>query len=816
MVKERIESIFPLSHMQGALLFHKLQADRDEGFLQLSCSISGPLNKEIFQQAWQAVSDRHAVLRTSLHWEGISQPVQVIQPQVQLTWNFMDWQGEPSVEERFNQLQVDDLGVDLPLTQSPVSRFQLIQVGVESHLFLWSFHHILLDGWSSMLLLEEVMEHYEAYVENRPPQVDTVPNYKDFLYWKSQQDVSAERTFWETYLAGFKTPLLVGKREQRKAKIIPEESYQIHRVEFSDQESESFRRQARELGVSSNTLLQAIWALVMGRCFQVEEAVYGLTVSGRAGSFPGIERMAQAMMNLVPVRSSLAMNESISSFLRKLQTELTQLSRFEDTPLSQIQSWTQWPSSSPLFDCLLVFQGFPWESLEKGQVVVSQVEGKAVSVFPLTILVDPQRKLSFTFRYASGIVDTSLIDWIGRQVRDLVTFLSEKREPSRVGELLARLEPSPIQHGEEVLVKEEEKEKTVHLPTSSSEILLTQIWEKVLGIHNLSVTDNFFEMGGTSILAVQVMAEINTHFQVKLAPVSLLTHSTIRQLAPLLTENSQSHWASLVAVQPKGTRPPLFVLHDIGGDIFIYRDLAKYLGEDQPLYAFQAKGLDGEASTLETVEDLAEYYNAEIQRLYPNGPFLLGGTSFGGLVAYEMGRKLIEAGHEVDLLALFDTYPYRGPFPYGRTGSPAGPKWMEKLDVHVGRWMVKGTRSRIQHYLKKGNKLLRTKLPFLTYKEEIPPERNQRIWDANALAIKNYYQEPYNGRITLFMASDHYARFYQDVRLGWHAYALKGLELHIVPGDHLTMMYPPNVEVMAKELHACIDRVIEKRSNIAQ
>lgn len=815
MVKERIESVFPLLHMQGALLFHKLQAGRDEGFLQLSCSLSGPLNVEVFQKAWQKVSQRHAVLRTSLHWEGISQPVQVIQPQVQLTWRMEDWREEAYTEEHFTQLRAEDLLEDLPLTQAPVSRFHLIQIDDTTHLFLWSFHHILLDGWSSMLLLEEVMELYEAYVEDRSPQLAAVPAYKDFLYWKSLQDPLAEQAFWEAYLAGFEKPVLVGTRELEKNEDKPEESYLTHQIEFSEKESESFRKQAQEVGVSPNTLFQAIWALVLGRWFQTEDMVYGLTVSGRAGSFPGIGQMAQAMMNLVPVRVQFEPKESFLSFLGDLQKELAQVSEFENTSLSHIQSWTQWPSHTPLFDSLLVFQGFPWETLQKGKLIVSQVEGKPVSVFPLTLLVDPQRQLSVTFRYAQSLVDPLFIQWASRQVKTLVSLLVYKIDSS-LEELMGQLEKMPIQNGQEVHEEVPKQEKRVQLPTSSSEILLTRIWKKVLGIQELSVTDNFFEVGGTSILAVQVMAEINSHFHLKLAPVSLLTHPTIRQLAPVLTEDSQSHWASLVAVQPKGSRPPLFVLHDIGGDIFIYRDLAKYLGEDQPLYAFQAKGLDGEASTLESVSDLADYYIAEIQRVYPNGPFLLGGTSFGGLVAYEMGRKLIESGKEVDLLALFDTYPYRGPFPYGRTGSPAGPKWMEKVDIHIGRWLVKGTRSRIRHYRKKGNKFLRSKLPFLTYKEDIPPERNQRIWDANARAIKDYYQEPYDGRITLFMASDYYARFYQDVRLGWHAYALKGLELHLIPGDHLTMMYPPNVEVLANTLTTCIDRVIEKNRKPAR
>ncbi len=808
MVKEKIESVFPLSPMQGALLFHKLQAEDDQGFLQLSFSLSGPLEEDLFLRAWEGICERHEVMRTSIHWEDISQPVQVVQAPKSLKWTQHDWREEPSASHsnRFQQFKEEDAQQGLLLTQAPVSRFHLIQREEESYFFLWSFHHILLDGWSSMVILEEVMELYEALYENRPINLPVLPSYKELLRWQHQQDTAAEETFWSQWLKGFDTPNLVGRQNNAlKEPSIPD--FQSRSEELSQRLSDTLKELAKTHGTSLNVLLQFMWGLVLGKAFAKNDIVYGLTVGGRSHNFPGIERMSQAMMNLVPVRIPLPPHSNLGDSLETLRKDFARLSEFESTPLSRIQSQMDGFGERALFDVLLVFQGFPWESIEIGNLRLFDVVGKTTSVYPLTLLIHTRERLKFSFRYDTQAVDVDFIEWASQELVRLSEKLAIGDELT-IGELMAYLsDPPEFAHPEEE--SPIAREMDIDLAASSQEIRLTHIWEKILGHKGISATDNFFEIGGSSILAVQIFAEIREQLGLKLAPSSLLTHPTIRSLASLLGKEPQEHWASMVAIQPKGSRPPLFFIHDIGGNIFTYRDLAKQLGEDQPIYAFQAKGMDGKGSTLESVSDLADYYIQEIQRIFPNGPFLLGGSSFGGLLAYEMGRKLVEAGQKVDLLALFDTIPYKGPFSYGKAGAPAGPKWLEKLDTHIGRLLVRGTKERFQHYRKKGKKFIWNKIPFLSYKEPIPPERNQQIWDANFRAIRNYYQEPYNGRLTLFLASDFYARCYQDVRLGWHAYALKGLEIHVVPGDHLTMMYPPNVEVLAKELAKCIDRVIE-------
>ncbi|MEM9721917.1 MAG: condensation domain-containing protein [Bacteroidota bacterium] len=810
MRNEQIESILPLTHMQRALLFHKLQVEEDQGFLQVSFSIWGKLNEKLYKQAWQTVASMHPALRTSIHWEEISKPVQVIAPDVLLPWEYHDWKDykESELRRRFEALKQKDQQRSLSLNHAPVSRFQLIQSGNTSYYFLWTCHHILLDGWSTLILLQNVWELYGAYQENRTAELDRPPSFKSYMEWSSHQDPTEAEQFWRGWMENFDSPQLLGSP---KAKTGESTVYLSREVQLDLALSQKVRSYSAQQGVSLNTLIQGFWGLLLGKWFQTQDVVYGLTVSGRANEFPGIELLAYPLSNLVPARIRFQDTEALPTWLQSLQVQYGSLGAHESTPLSQIHSWIQWSGNTPLFDCLVVFQSLPWTELQIGEVKVHEVKGKTTSVYPLSLLVNAQESVTFTLRYDKERMDNAFVSWASAQLPKLFSLAMET-QGALLSDLMVALDtPTPSGSQERV---EKSSLKVSGSAESATEVMLAQIWEKTLGIDQVGPEDNFFEVGGTSILAVQVFGEIERQLDKSLPPTSLMTHPTIRALSQLIREEVQEHWASLVRLQSKGSKPPLFVLHDIGGDIFIYKELAKLLGEDQPLYGFQAKGLDGRDSTLQSISELAAYYVEEILRLFPDGPFLLSGISFGGILAYEMGQRLIELGKEPDLLVLFDTYPNPGRFSYGVQGSPTGYRRLGKFDTHMGRLLVEGGKARVKHYGKKAAKVLLTKLPFLSYKEVIPPGRNVRIWNANEVAINSYFMEPIDCRLTLFLADQNYTRFYEDTRLGWSEYALKGLEVHVVPGDHLSIMYPPNVEVLAEKLKVCINRVEEVRGNL--
>src|SRR5271154_5449555 len=188
---------------------------------------------------------------------------------------------------------------------------------------------------------------------------------------------------------------------------------------------------------------------------------------------------------------------------------------------------------------------------------------------------------------------------------------------------------------------------------------LVRIWQELLGIESIGLDQNYFDLGGDSVLAVHLFAQIEKVFNVKLPLATLFEAPTIEELARMLGDQlwvtPTSVGSLLVAIQPNGSRPPFFCMHPHGGNVLVYRDLAKQLGDDQPFFGLQSQGLGGTQRPLSRIEDMAAIYLKEIRKKQPRGPYLLGGYCMGGTIAYEVACQFQQIGEEVALLALFDT-----------------------------------------------------------------------------------------------------------------------------------------------------------------
>ena len=185
---------------------------------------------------------------------------------------------------------------------------------------------------------------------------------------------------------------------------------------------------------------------------------------------------------------------------------------------------------------------------------------------------------------------------------------------------------------------------------------LLAMWCELLGLDSVGLDDNYFDLGGDSALAVHLFARIEKEFGVKLPLATLFEAQTISELTDVLRSKAQPvGWSPLVTVQPSGSRAKFFCVHGAGGNVFIYRDLAKLLGPDQPFYGLQSRGLDGKEELQSSVADMARVYVDAVQRVQPHGPYFLGGYCMGGTVAYEMAQQLSAKGEQVGMVALFDT-----------------------------------------------------------------------------------------------------------------------------------------------------------------
>jgi aspartate racemase len=334
-------------------------------------------------------------------------------------------------------------------------------------------------------------------------------------------------------------------------------------------------------------------------------------------------------------------------------------------------------------------------------------------------------------------------------------------------------------------------------PRDELEKRLVGIWEQVLGVPVVGVNDDFFELGGHSLLAVNLFVQIEKVFGRQLPLATLFRAPTVGQLAEVLREETEEEpHASLVAIQPHGSRPPFFCVHGAGGEVLLYQRLARYLKPDQPFYGFQAKDLDKMQAALK-VEDMAASYLRELREFQPEGPYYLGGYSSGGLVAFEMARRLRAQDHSVALLALFDTAHPRGfgrrplsarLYHHARSLRRQGPlRYAEETF-----WMV--IRRRIRRLANKWSLWTGHPLPYAL-------RRNRSL---NRMAAANYEPQPYPERVTLFRSADFWGPS-GDPSLGWSSIVGGGVDVHEVPGDH-RLFREPHVQVLAARLQASLEQ----------
>ena len=347
-------------------------------------------------------------------------------------------------------------------------------------------------------------------------------------------------------------------------------------------------------------------------------------------------------------------------------------------------------------------------------------------------------------------------------------------------------------------------EKAFVAPRDDIELQLARIWEEVLGVRPVGVRDNFFELGGHSLLAVRLFSLIEKRLGKKLPLTTVFQGATVEHLAGILRQQATAGpTSSLVAIQPGGTKRPLFLVHPAGGHVFPYIHLARFLGPDQPFYGLQARGLEDGQDPHTRIEDMAAWYIQALQTVQPTGPYLLGGWSMGGVVAFEMAQQLHAQGQRVALLALLDgriptpdeTFPEEDSEAIGLVeqyfGISFGP--MESLAE-----LPKDDQLAFMLEQAKSAGLVPEEL------DVSQARRFVKLLRSDLRATQNYGLHLYPGRITFFKASETPAGQSPDPTLGWSEWASGGVEIHVVPGNHANLMYEPHVEVLAEKLTACL------------
>ena len=415
-----IEDIYPLSPMQEGMLFHTTLAPESGVYIQqFTCRLRGALDVPAFASAWQSVLDRHPALRTAFRWIDLDRPMQVVSRNVTLPIDEHDWRGLSEAEQGAaleTYLAADRARGFVP-SWAPLLRVVLFRLARDIYQLVWSYHHLVMDGWCLPIVLEEVLAFHEAKRRGRSLSLPPTAPFRDYIAWLRDQDSGRSEAFWRHALGGFTapTPLGVDRPETgRDERSGPGPGpFAERRGELSDESTAELRALGRSHHLTLNTLVQGAWALILSRYSGQEDVVFGTTVAGRPPALADVERMVGLFINTLPVRVKVPESARLLSWLKRLQDQQVELREHEHSPLVQVHGWSGVPRGALLFESILVFENYPLDATlgeRAGGLGVDSVRALEQTNYPLTLMAIPGDRLKFRVGYDTSRFDGETID----------------------------------------------------------------------------------------------------------------------------------------------------------------------------------------------------------------------------------------------------------------------------------------------------------------------------------------------------------------------------------------------------------------------
>ncbi len=414
MKRENIEDVYRLSLAQQGMLFHTLHAARPAMYLQqFRGRFGGVFDAAAFAAAWQALVDANPVFRTFFLWKDIEEPVQLVERRLTLSIEQQDWSALPAAasEARLAAFIAADRERGFDLARPPLMRLAVLRVREDRRYILWTYHHLILDGWSAGLLMQEFGALYEAAVRGRPRPAQARRPFRDYVAWLRQQRTADAESFWRLRLAGVTapTPLGVDRPRAPNAAAAPGAGSAtgtgmgIESIRFSAAETAALKDLAQRRRLTLSTLCQGAWALVLARYARADDVVFGAAVSGRPPALAGAETMLGCFINTLPARVAVPGGARVATWLQELQAEQVKARRFEHTALVDIQGWCEVPRQTPLFDSILVFENFPAGD------TLDLAEAFQRTNYPLTLVFGPTAEMFIRADYETDRLETATV-----------------------------------------------------------------------------------------------------------------------------------------------------------------------------------------------------------------------------------------------------------------------------------------------------------------------------------------------------------------------------------------------------------------------
>jgi len=641
MIKAKVQDISPLSYNQKILLFHHLSTDEDSGIIQVKCTIEGDIKKGAFKKAWNSVIEQYDVLRTSIQWKNLSKQLQVVQEHAELEIDWIDIKKENNPIGYLKEYELNDREKSISLSKAPVSRIAMIQINDNEYQFLWTCHHILLDGLSSRLILQDVFRYYDLAVDDEDLAIDsTTPSMLAYLkaVEENKQYVEANR-FWKEQIDEKRFPnKIFGFQNENETKG----NFISIETSIPGNQHLDF---AKEHSLTLTSLLQTAWLLTLKWFRQSNLVACGTVVSGRTFNFPGVEKLAGLLSNVLPIIHQFQPDQSFVEAAQQLQQHHAKARKYETISIDKIKEWCNWEGNPNLIDTLFIIENFVQDEIASHHLNIKNYKSGLTTTYPITMAVVPGETIKLHCIWNDSVVNEDLAKLLFNTFQQILAANGEQAI-DQISQALGK-PPTIDLLGD----SEHVHNRNFVSATTSTELELTKIWERVLGLKVIGITDDFFALGGTSIQALQLFREIEKTFKKSLLPSVLIKHPTIKKLGKLICNDKEVEFSCLVPIKPGGQKHPLFCIHAGGGHVFFFKQLAESIGIDYPVYAIQPKGLDG-GEMHHSIKEMARDYFKEILTITKNKKIYLLGYCFSAVVCIEIARLAKEQNLEVELVII--------------------------------------------------------------------------------------------------------------------------------------------------------------------
>jgi amino acid adenylation domain-containing protein/non-ribosomal peptide synthase protein (TIGR01720 family) len=428
-----VEDIYPLSPVQEGILFHaNYEAEKDLYLQQVTGEIEGILDVETFKTAWECCINRHPSLRATFVLRDLPQPLQRIHRSVNLPFVCEDWQecDADEVAKKWSILLETDRKQSFSTETPLLMRMTLVRTQEEKWQFLWTHHHILLDGWSLPLVFRDAIAFYQS--DKQQPNLPQPPVYRDFIAWLQQKESGSAEAFWRQELSGLQSATNLNlTKSSREAS-----DYQICQTTLSNETYAQLKTFAQKNQITLNTLIQAAWSILLSRYSNSDEVVFGVTVSGRVPELSGFAEMVGLFINTLPLRVKLNSATPFKQWLRSLRDRLSSINQYSFSRLVDIQGWSDIPRGESLFESIVVYENYPVEeSLRKnpGELVIHSVQSLEKNNYPVSLYVLPGEDLTLKIAFQNNVGEAIQREQLLHHLTQILTKFVE--EPQFIGDI---------------------------------------------------------------------------------------------------------------------------------------------------------------------------------------------------------------------------------------------------------------------------------------------------------------------------------------------------------------------------------------------